>query len=279
MGLRTNASGTSSTAMGSGTAASGNSSIAMGTDTIANGHYSIAMGTDTTASGTYSTAIGLSTVASGGYSLAMGTGTTASGDYSIAIGDSITSNGTGSVAIGLNSAPYVLNQSSTMSIMGGRVGIGTLAPNTLLYVNNSNDGDTLTLEDSSGICTLDPDSGGATFACTSDIRLKTNVKDAKEVLPELMKLKIRDYNLISNGEKKTGVIAQEVMQVKPELVSTGSSGYLMVSEISSWQLVKAIQELKTENDGLKSEIKNLQDQVSQMKELVCLNHPEATICN
>jgi len=50
----------------------------------------------------------------------------------------------------------------------------------------------------------------------------------------------------------------------PELVSEGEDGYLMVSEVNHWKLVKAVQELKAENDAL--------------KELVCEDHPEAEVC-
>ena len=38
----------------------------------------------------------------------------------------------------------------------------------------------------------------------------------------------------------------------------------MVDGINTWKLVKAIQELKAENDAL--------------KELVCLDHPDAEVC-
>ncbi|OQX00625.1 hypothetical protein BWK69_01080 [Candidatus Parcubacteria bacterium A4] len=144
-----------------------------------------------------------------------------------------------------------------MSIFGN-VGIGTTAPGTKLHINSSLDENILRLQDSDGTCNADPESGSVTWSCSSDIRLKTDITDTIPALSNLMKLKIRDYTIISSGDKSTGVIAQEVQEVMPELVKIGEDGYLMVSEINSWKLIKAIQELKTENDVLRTRIEKLE---------------------
>ncbi|MDI6603347.1 MAG: hypothetical protein QME57_04580, partial [Patescibacteria group bacterium] len=118
--------------------ASGDYSTAMGYKTIASGYYSTAMGSNTTASGQYSTAMGYYTTASGYSSTAMGFGTTASGHTSTAMGRGIEARGAYSVAIALDDQTgTVVSQSNTMSIMGGRVGIGTVSPTATLHVNGS----------------------------------------------------------------------------------------------------------------------------------------------
>ena len=117
-------------------------------------------------------------------------------------------------------------------------------PGSRLEVENTaSANDVLLLEDSSGLCEAEPTTTGLTCACSSDARLKTDIKPAKEVLPFFNKFQIRDYTVKKTGEKKTGVIAQEVQEIYPEMVNVGDDGYLMVSEPNPWQYVKAIQEL------------------------------------
>jgi hypothetical protein len=136
IGRNTKASESHSTAMGSFTTADGQYSTAMGNNTTASGNYSTAMGIYTRAGGDYSTAMGSFTTAGGDYSTAMGYITAAGGDYSIAMGRGIEVSGLNSVGIGLNDqSGTIINQSNTMAIMGGKVGIGEVAPSGDLEVN------------------------------------------------------------------------------------------------------------------------------------------------
>jgi len=77
-------------------------------------------------------------------------------------------------------------------------------------------------------------------------------------------LPIKDFTIKASRNNATGVIAQDILSTYPDLVHIDYDGYYMVKEISSWKLIKAIQELKEENDAL--------------KEMLCLDHPEAHIC-
>ena len=121
--------------------AEGDYSMATGYSTTASGYYSFATGHNTEASGDYSIASGQQTVASGDRSTAMGRATVAMSDYSIAMGRSINV-GTGpadamySFGIGLDydPSPPVITQDNVMAIMNGKVGIGTVSPNTTLHV-------------------------------------------------------------------------------------------------------------------------------------------------
>ncbi|UCH89645.1 MAG: DUF4082 domain-containing protein, partial [Thermoplasmata archaeon] len=137
MGGYTNASGAYSTTMGLGSKASEYGSTAVGGYTTASGAYSTAMGRSTTASGYASTSMGRNTIASGNYATAFGYATLAGGHFSTAMGRSMNVSGDHSVGIGLdyNSAEWKLTNDNTMAIMGGKVGIGTLNPSTLLHVN------------------------------------------------------------------------------------------------------------------------------------------------
>ena len=117
------------------------------------------------------------------------------------------------------------------------------------------------MQDSDGSCLLNPEAGTLNITCSSDARLKTGITSTGSVLGKMMGLKIRDFIVKSSGEKTTGVIAQEVQEIMPELVSVGEDGYLTVLQVNNWKLIKAIQELKAENDSLKSRIETLETRI------------------
>ena len=56
------------------------------------------------------------------------------------------------------------------------------------------------------------------YGSFSDIKLKENIKDATPKLEDLLKVKVRNYNLIGEETKQIGVIAQELEEVFPGLV-------------------------------------------------------------
>jgi len=160
----------------------------------------------------------------------------------------------------------------------GNVGIGTTSPAVKLHVYNASDTNIFRLQDSDGTCNANPESSSVSWSCSSDIRLKTNITEAKPILQKLTQLKIREYNVISSGERKTGVIGQEVQEVMPELVKEDENGYLMVTEPNTWQLIKAIQELdslrkeqqkqieelKAENEYLKERLNKLETKIASL---------------
>ncbi len=108
---------------------SGPTAIMGYTTTNATGDYAIAMGHGSEASGYRSIAIGCSnSKASGPRSIAIGSQTEASGHTSTAMGRNIKVSGTNSFGIGLSSGDWEIINSSTMAVMGGNVGIGTVDP-------------------------------------------------------------------------------------------------------------------------------------------------------
>jgi len=71
-------------------------------------------------------------------------------------------------------------------------------------------------------------------------------------------LPIKDFTIKASANNATRVIAQEILSTYPDLVHIDYDGYYMVNEISSWKLIKAIQELKEENEALKLRIEALE---------------------
>lgn len=114
--------------------ATGNQSVALVHNAQATGEYSVAVGYNVTASSSKSIAIGHGATASGSSAVAVGYNTTASGVYSTAMGHSMESQGMYSFGIGLDATQYTIASPNIMAITGGKVGIGTVAPNAQLTV-------------------------------------------------------------------------------------------------------------------------------------------------
>ena len=161
-----------------------------------------------------------------------------------------------------------------MTIKGnGNVGIGTLNPSEELQINGS--GRLIELVNGGATCEVGPDTGGLDIQCQSDRRLKIDIVDAQDVLTEIRAMRIRDYRVKSTNKKVTGPIAQEIQEVFPEMVSEGEDGYLRVTQVNQWKLIKAIQELADTNDALIAEnitlkegLKQTQTEMQDLRNLV-----------
>jgi hypothetical protein len=126
---------------------------------------------------------------------------------------------------------------------------GTIAGGTPLAA-----GAILTLRSSSGTCTFTPAPSGAKgWACSSGAELKESIRDTKlSGLDWVSSLRIRDYKINSDNVEYTGVIAHELQKTHPDMVHPGPDRILAVDTPNVWKLIKAIQELKAQNDDLRA---------------------------
>ena len=269
MGGSTTASGPYSTAMGDSSTASGGASTAMGYDTTASGILSTAMGYSTTASGYASTAMGRSTESIGTYSTAMGYNTDALGNYSTAMGNSSESIGTYSAAMGNYStasdfASVVIGQynSSGSSVTNNATSFNTA--NTAFVIGNgadsSNKSDAFKVM-FNGDATVSNDlTVSGDVVISSDARLKSNIVSLGSTLPKLLQIDGKSYEM--KGKQKIGVLAQEIQEVFPELVSEDDNEMLAVNYQGLVPvLINALKEQQTEIDTYR-------DEVSELKEIV-----------
>jgi hypothetical protein len=125
------------------------------------------------------------------------------------------------------------------------------------YYNNGASAWKFRVADSGNVTNTNTSYGGI-----SDIKLKENIVDATPKLKDLLKVKVRNYNLIGDETKQIGVIAQELKEVFPSMIEVhndkdkegndlGTTTKSVKYSIFIPMLIKAIQELKAENDTLK----------------------------
>ncbi len=132
----------------------------------------------------------------------------------------------------------------------GYVGIGTTSAQQVLHVYASS-GITERQQSGANYCNHTPGASSETVSCSSDVRLKKDIADSGGSLDWLRDMRIRDFTVRSTGERRTGVIAQEMLPIHPDMVHMNEDGFYTVDEPNTWKLIKAIQELKVDNDYLR----------------------------
>jgi hypothetical protein len=135
--------------------------------------------------------------------------------------------------------------------VGSSATIDYFTPSGALYAGTGAlSGIALSLQNSVETCTLTP-AAAAVFSCSSDARLKRDIVESSvNALDYLGKIQIKDYTLKSDGSHNTGVIAQDMQKIHPELVTESSDKMLAVRQVNPWLLVKAIQEQQKEIEQL-----------------------------
>ena len=218
----------------------------------ASGASSTAMGRSTTASGSRSTAMGSFTTASGDRSTAMGSSTTASGHSSTAMGFITTASDYGSLVIGRynSSGSSVTNSATSFSTSNTAfvIGNGADASNKSDAFKVMFNGDTTVSND----LTVSGD-----VVISSDARLKSNIVSLGSTLSKLLQIDGKSYEM--KGKQKIGVLAQEIQEVFPELVSEDDNEMLAVNYQGLVPvLINALKEQQDEINRLKEQEKRLE---------------------
>jgi hypothetical protein len=121
------------------------------------------------------------------------------------------------------------------SYFAGNVGIGTTSPQYLLHVGSASvaSGTVARFQNVNGTCDINPTNSG--LLCTSDERLKSNIKSVTDALQKVSSLQGIWFNWKGESASSTphiGFIAQEVEKVMPELASTDGQGFKSIGYAS-----------------------------------------------
>jgi hypothetical protein len=149
------------------------------------------------------------------------------------------------------------------------VGIGTSAPDTTLQVV----GDIKVGTSGTNGCVKNFAGTGLIGTCSSDARLKANVRPFEPVLDRVVRLQPVQFNWKAEqfpeyrfgAGRNSGLIAQDVERVFPEMVSTDEHGYKMVnySELPYLTLA-AVKELDAKARTLQAENEVLRAQLAAL---------------
>lgn len=104
------------------------------------------------------------------------------------------------------------------------------------------------------------------FYMVSDKRRKHDIEKITNALDIISRLEGKTFKLNDSDVSRAGVIAQELQEVLPHLVSEDENGYLAVNYQSlSGYFIEAIKEQQAEIEELKAEYESLEERLSKLE--------------
>ena len=152
------------------------------------------------------------------------------------------------------------------------VGIGNDAPLDLLDVLGN-----VRVGTGSTGCVRDRDATVIAGTCSSDARLKKNIQPFPNVLGKVAQLRPVHFNWRAEEfperhfgtSRSFGLIAQEVEQILPELVTEDEEGFKAVNYSKlPLLLLQAVREMKAKREALAKTIGEQQDQIQEQNEQI-----------
>ena len=198
------------------------------------------------------------TTASGDSSTAMGYSTTASAESSTAMGDNTTASDYGSLVIGQynSSGSSVTNSATSFSTSNTAFVIGNGA-------DSSNKSDAFKVM-FNGDATVSNDlTVSGDVVVSSDARLKSNIVSLGSTLSRLLLIDGKSYEM--KGKQKIGVLAQDIKEVFPELVTEDDNEMLAVNYQGLVPVL--INALKEQDGKMKEQESKYLEQEKRLKRL------------
>lgn len=159
---------------------------------------------------------------------------------------------------------------------GGNVGVGTNSPVDKLHVS----GDIRVGTGTTG-CVKDANGTVIAGVCSSDLRLKKDIVPFHGIITRLVKLqpvyfhwRAEEHSDKALGKSGSfGLIAQDVEQVIPDLVTEGEDGFELVRYNKlPFLMLQAIKELKGENDALQRTNVALDSRITALERMISENN-------
>jgi hypothetical protein len=239
--------GYQSHAAGAGSTALGQENVSWGTTNFTAGYKNTAGDTNAAVgSGGSAVAMGKNNTASADASMALNRATTASNQAATSMGYATTADNVGMLAIGVNNAAGIGNTVAggtvgsyhnttynggppeALGLSTGGVGVAFVIGNgdVDVTVNSPTDFESPVKGANPSNAFVVKYDGSATLAgdltVNSDARLKSNIVSLGNTLAKLMQIDGKSYTMKSNEkENKIGLLAQEILEVFPELVKSG----------------------------------------------------------
>ena len=181
----------------------------------------------------------------------------------------------------------ILNNNNTSGatalIIGNNAGSATNNSSSTTLLCADAGGDRLKIQGNGNVINVNN-----AYGQISDVKLKENIENATPKLADLLKVKIRNFNLIGRDTKQIGVIAQELEEVFPSMVEesidwekqevTDEEGNVTTNQVDSGtvtksvkysvftpMLIKAIQEQQTIIESQKSLIDGLTTRIETLE--------------
>jgi len=155
---------------------------------------------------------------------------------------------------GATNANYITNNNQLTNGAGYTTSVGDITgvtAGTNLNGGGSSGGVTLNLDSTITVTTVN----AGTVNTTSDERAKDDITPITGALGKVQQLGGYSFTLRATDEKSSGVIAQEVQKVMPELVQEGAEGLLSVQYGNMvGLLIEAIKEQQAQIDELKQKL-------------------------
>ena len=180
---------------------------------------------------------------------------------------SVTDTVTLSSSLTVNGNTTFGNDGSDVTTITGRLDVDNLRFDGNTFSSTSGNitidsaGGTVSISDNTAITGELTVTGDITAFYTSDQRLKDNITPIDDPLAKVLSISGNTYTWNETSGKEgndVGVIAQEVLEVLPEAVTTRDNGYMAVRyEKLVPLLIEAIKDLKGEVTELRAELDNL----------------------